>query len=114
MDLFDSNRDFLGALLKQPDQALERERKAPTFSNQKSLVFKFANRLIQNRNTPEKTVQLTHYDERLVEHLNKNGGWNHGSQIMWTKRGFELNPAKERIKTLQKAGFLCKNFANHV
>lgn len=112
MDLFDSNRDFLGVLLKADNRIRTRERNAPHLSFQRDTVIKLARHFIQIRNkkNDRETLSVTSYDERLVDHIKKNQGWDHGSQILWQRRGFDLQTAKSRVQTLQNDGFLGRDF----
>ena len=112
MDLFESHRDFLEVTFKTRDRPPDRERNAPSLSfPQREIVLKLAHQILQNRNqnSQQHEVKLTKYDERLVEHIKKNG-WKKQSHVLWEKTGFELRAANERLSTLTKSGFLSQDF----
>ncbi|MBI2601886.1 MAG: hypothetical protein HYW48_02420 [Deltaproteobacteria bacterium] len=113
MDLFDSHRDLLGTFPHDKDGIPRRECNAPPHFCQREIVLKVARRLVQNRSpqTDKKSIHLTQFDERLVEHMQKNRGWDHGSQLLWTRRGFEIQAAKKRVQSLKAGGFLDRNFS---
>lgn len=112
MDLFDSSRDFTEIFLKSRDPFANRERNTPTFIPQKELILQLTRKLLTDRpiSNNSKENSLSQYDERLVDHLKKNGGWNHQSKIMWQKQGFDLKTASNRLQNLQKSGLMSGDF----
>lgn len=112
MDLFDSSFDLAHAFSSKNPDRVPREHSAPVPGVHRELVFSLAKKMASFRSTKpsEKETHLTHYDERIAQHLKQNGSWSDSAKALWVRQGFELQSALDRTKRLQKEGFLTKAY----